>query len=226
MNNQLSFIHYLSKTNVENELNPSLKAANLKNNLVISDEAGRLKNKSAINPNLALRKSRLIHGGEVSLGKRKTQRPVVPRKWMHITLKSSLAKGRYSFLNIKHRAKIQCLISLEARKNFITLAEGVNMGNHFHLKIKCQNRKTFQKFLRTITGKIARLVTEAKKGQPFGKKFWDQLAFTRVLTTSFEAWQLKAYFVANRTERAQGYQARQEYLEQFYRWLKKREIKI
>jgi REP element-mobilizing transposase RayT len=226
MNNQLSFIHYLSKAHVENELNPSLRSGNLKSNHVTSDEAVRIKNKSAINPNIALGKFRLIHGGEVNLGKRKTQRPVVPRKWMHLTLKSSLAKGRYSFLNIKHRAKIQSLINSEARRNFITLAEGVNMGNHFHLKIKCQNRKTFQKFLRTITGKIARLVTGAKKGQPFGKKFWDKLAFTRVLTTSYEVWQLKAYFVANRTERTQGYQARQEYLEQFYSRLKDREIKI
>ena len=110
------------------------------------------------------------------------------------------------------------MIHSEARKNFITIGDGVNMGNHFHLKIKCRHRIGFQKFLRVITGRIARLVTGAQKGKPFGRKFWDMLAFSRVLTTSYEIFQLKAYFAANREERSHGYHARKSFLENFNTW--------
>jgi hypothetical protein len=36
-------------------------------------------------------------------------------------------------------------------------------------------------FLRTVTGLIARLMTEARKGAPAKMKFWSKLAYTRVL---------------------------------------------
>jgi hypothetical protein len=92
------------------------------------------------------------------------------------------------------------------------------MGNHIHLKIRVKHPVYFRAFVRSITGLIARMMTGAKRGNKFGK-FWDALAFTRVLTTSFETLQLKGYFAANRTERAKGYVARVNMLKAFNQWL-------
>lgn len=93
------------------------------------------------------------------------------------------------------------------------------MGNHFHLKLKPPTRECFQKFLRSIRGRIARLVTGAKKGKSFGQKFWDELAFSRVLKTQIEELQLKGYFKANRIQRVKGYQARVQFLNSFNNWI-------
>jgi hypothetical protein len=59
------------------------------------------------------------------------------------------------------------------------------IGNHFHLKLKIINRKNFGKYLKSVTSLIARSVTGAKKGKPFGR-FWQGLAYTRVLKTALE----------------------------------------
>ncbi len=69
-----------------------------------------------------------------------------------------------------------------------------------------------------MTCLIAREVTGAKKGQKFGK-FWQGLAFSRVLKTSLEGLQLKGYFEANRREAIRSYQSRKEFLDRFNRWV-------
>lgn len=85
------------------------------------------------------------------------------------------------------------------------------MGNHIHFQIRISDRKNFQNFLRSITSLIARHVTGARRGMSFGK-FWQALAFTRVLATSFEVWGLRDYLTGNRVERQHGYSSREAYL--------------
>jgi hypothetical protein len=209
---QLTFIDYFktheremaTRSNLQNQATGSIRSLNT----------------TDLNSSIRNLKSHRIHGGELIIGKRKTQRPVVPKKWMHVTLKSSFAKGNLSMLHVRHRMKIQKMIHRYARKYLIKVGDGVNMGNHFHLKIKSPNRECFQNFLRAITGNIARLVTGAQKGKPFGKKFWDSLAFSRVLTSSYEVFLLNTYLTANRKERTHGYQARKKFLNDFNLWMK------
>ncbi len=224
---QLSFVDYLKSnrtqrnrvhgTSCKRSVSATLATSRASSTSRTSDASDRF-----TTDNISVMQSRRIHGGELRTGRRKIQRPIAPKKWMHLTLKSSAAKGDLSLLHIKHRYQIQKLIHIEARKNFITIGDGVNMGNHFHLKIKCQSRKYFQTFLRSITGKIARLVTGAQKGKPFGKRFWDMLAFSRVLTSTYEVFLLNTYLNANRKERSYGYQARQRFLNDFNLWMKSR----
>jgi hypothetical protein len=74
---------------------------------------------------------------------------------------------------------------------------------------------------------IARKITNAKKGNKLKatnqkqNKFWQGLAFTRVLKTSLEELQLKGYFKANRKQAAQGEKAREEFLNKFNEWIYK-----
>ncbi|MGZ3724043.1 MAG: hypothetical protein ACXVA9_13965, partial [Bdellovibrionales bacterium] len=98
------------------------------------------------------------------------------------------------------------------------IADLANVGSHIHLKIRITSRAGFQKFLKSVTALIARKVTGARKGKPFGK-FWQGLAFTRVLKSYTEELNLKGYFSANRAEAALGFEARERLLRAFNRWV-------
>ena len=160
----------------------------------------------------------LVFGGRATKGKRKGARVILPKHWVHLCLKSKKAHGSCSLWQKGKRQKIEKLIRTKAKQHNVQLKDAVNMGNHLHVKIKVTRHADFKAFLRSIAGHIARIATGARKGKKFGK-FWDGLAFTRVLKTKFEELQLKGYFEANRIERQYGYQARLRALKEFNAWL-------
>lgn len=110
-------------------------------------------------------------------------------------------------LRPEHCKKVDRILKSQSRKHFVKVCEYVNVGNHLHLKIKARTRPSFQAFLISTTALIARAITGAKKGQAKGR-FWDALAFTRVLTTRFEEWGLAKYFDANAFEAKFGHEIR------------------
>ena len=113
---------------------------------------------------------------------------------------------------------IRRILREKSKKFGVTIADGANVGNHLHLKIKIQNRDGFQKFLKAVTCLIARRITGARKGFKFGR-FWQGLAFTRVLTSSLEELNLKGYIKANRIQAKKGVAAREQFLKQFNAWV-------
>jgi hypothetical protein len=161
---------------------------------------------------------RTWHGGAESKGHRKNYRPLAEGKWIHLTLKSEKAKGPWSFLTPKNQALVTEILKSKAYKWGIQIAQVVNVGNHLHIKLKFKYREGFQNFLRSVTALIVRKITKARRGVKAGK-FWQGLAFTRVLKTSFEEMQLKGYFKANALQAAKGPKAREEYLKKFNAWV-------
>lgn len=164
------------------------------------------------------RYGRTIHGGAKTKGHRKLERPLATNKWIHLVLKSDKAKGELSFLSARNQIFIRETIKSKARKFGVKVADQANVGNHLHLKIRITSRKTFQQFLKSITTLIARHVTGARKGKPFGK-FWQGLAFTRVLCSSKENFILGGYFAANREESKGGQRDRELFLAKFSDWI-------
>ena len=164
------------------------------------------------------RYSRVQHGGTTGKGHRKLERPLSRKNWIHLVLKSEKAKGKLSFLTAKNQILIKRIINEKAKKFGVTVADQANVGNHLHLKIKISTRESFQKFLKAITTLIARSVTGAKRGRPFGK-FWQGLAFSRVLKSRTEELNLNGYMIANRLEAATSYQAREKFLQKFNAWV-------
>lgn len=162
--------------------------------------------------------SKKTYGG-ITKGKRKVARPISTKKWMHLTLKSKKAKGNFSLLNPKNFLKVSQIIKKQAFKHGVEITDYVNMGNHLHLKVKPHSRKGFQAFLKSTTAMIARSVMGVNRNTSFGK-FWDALAYTRVIQTAYELLQLKGYFKANRIQSKKGYDARLEYLNAFNAYLK------
>lgn len=165
-------------------------------------------------------KQRFTHGGVTTKGQRKERRPLATKKWMHLVLKASAAKGKYSMLSQENVTKVEKVIKEKAKKFQVELKDFANMGNHIHFQIRIRSRESFQAFLRAITCLIARAVTGAKRGKKFGK-FWDGLAFTRIVSTMDELVRLEGYITGNKLERRFGYQARTVYLNALNNWIKK-----
>jgi hypothetical protein len=160
-------------------------------------------------------KKRFIHGGAKSNGRRKEFRPLSTKDSIHLVLKSSRAKGIYSFLYKENPNQVKHLLYKQARKFFVKITHYANVGNHLHLEVKITARKEFQQFLRSVTCLIARKVTGARRGKKFGR-FWDNLAFTRVLKSFAEHRILNIYIMANQLEAIGGHEARSWFLTQWY----------
>jgi REP element-mobilizing transposase RayT len=171
----------------------------------------------ANDPTTRRRYSRVTHGGVALKPARKLERPLSKKDFIHLILKSEKAKGALSFL--KHDALVRNILRAKAKKFGVTIHDFANVGNHCHLKLKIQCRESFQSFLKAVTCLIARKVTGAKRGRPFGK-FWTGLAFTRIITSRIEDLQLRGYFEANRIEVEFGKLAREKFLKKYDAWIR------
>lgn len=141
--------------------------------------------------------------------KRKERRPLSPHKPVHLVMKASVAKGALNMRRPATATRVWSIIQREAKRRHVKIERYVNVGNHLHFKLRFAETKGFQAFLRTISCLIARTVTGAKKGKPFGRKFWDFLAFTRVITSFKEERGIDRYLEANTLEAEVGKFARE-----------------
>ena len=163
--------------------------------------------------------------------RRKIARPLQPGSVHHVVFKSRKAKGPRSFY--KNKNLVNSLLKERSKKFFIEILDFVNMGNHLHLKVRFKDRIRFQNFLRTFTAILARKITGAHRGNSFKKehgKFWDGLAFTRIITSKFEELGLKGYFEGNHRQRELGYEEREAFLKRWntflYRLRRRRAISL
>jgi REP element-mobilizing transposase RayT len=152
------------------------------------------------------------HGGVSLKKRRKVARPLLENKITHIVFKSSKARNQYSFY--RHKNTVGSLLRKTSRQFFIEILDWVNMGNHLHLKVRFKDKSRMKQFLKSFPGLLARKITGAKKGNKFGR-FWDGLAYTRVLLNSLEEYGLRSYFEANHRQRELGYSERVDYLKRF-----------
>ncbi|RYZ76800.1 MAG: hypothetical protein EOP06_30935, partial [Proteobacteria bacterium] len=125
--------------------------------------------------------NRFKHGGDLNRGKRKIARPFKSNTPIHIVLKSSLATGENSMLSPHNRIAIDRIIEKQARKQQAKIHAQQNVGNHCHLMASFRTRAQFKKFLKAVSGLIARHVLRTKKGRPAQARFWDQIPFTRIV---------------------------------------------
>ena len=123
----------------------------------------------------------LFYGGKHIQGKRKTFRPIDPKRPMHLVIRASQARGKWSFLHPDNERLVKSTIKKLSEENQVRIFQYANVGNHIHFLLQPKTRKGFQKFLRKLTGKIAMAITGAKKGRKLPQRFWDLLAFTRVV---------------------------------------------
>ena len=135
----------------------------------------------------------------------KKARPIALNKTMHLTLRSSKAKGDKSFRFNKNRIqRIDKVVKSQAHKFGVELFRFANVGNHIHMLVKASYRKGFISFLRAISGIIARIALGAEKGNAklseSVRGFWDQRPWTRILLTWTEFKNVKKYVEQNFNE--------------------------
>jgi hypothetical protein len=120
------------------------------------------------------------HGGSLKRGQRKEARPLDTESPVHITLHSARAKGPWSFRRPPIDEIIRAELRVRARDYGVKVYEFVNGGSHVHILAHAKSRTAFQGFLRVFAGMVPRRITGARKGKQVGK-FWDGLAYTRVV---------------------------------------------
>ncbi len=98
-------------------------------------------------------------------------RPLSVKHTMHLVLRSSKAKGDWSFLKPRNRHKIDQILLKFSRRFGVKILSAANVGNHLHMQIQLSSRATYRPFIRAITAAIAISIT--------GKHRWSKRAFGR-----------------------------------------------
>lgn len=92
---------------------------------------------------------------------------------MHLVLRSSLARGAWSFRSGKNSKIIREIIERFAAKYGVKVLSLANVGNHLHMQIKISNRFAYRMFIKAVTGAIAMKITNinrwTKQERPVGK---------------------------------------------------------
>jgi len=152
--------------------------------------------------------ARTQHGGDVRRGQRKLERPVSTRRPMHLVLKSHRAAGPWSLR--RHDRFVREVLRRMARRFQIRIYDYANVGSHLHLVLRSRRREGFQGFLRSFAGIVARRVMGAERGRPSGR-FFDGLAWTRVMSWGRDYWGVRHYVFRNQIEGERGSRIRQAF---------------
>lgn len=143
--------------------------------------------------------SALEHGGSVRKGLRKIARPLDPARPLHVTMRSTRARGKWSFLHHRNSATVSFLVYDTAERYGIYIHKWQNVGNHIHLALQGPSRKALQAFLKVLPQRIMFAVTGARKGNPVGR-FFDQILHSRVVNWGYEFKVLLEYIWKNTLE--------------------------
>jgi REP element-mobilizing transposase RayT len=141
--------------------------------------------------------ARTQHGGEVRRGQRKLERPVSTRRPMHVVLTSHRARGPWSLR--RHDRAVRDVLRRMARRFEVRIYDFANVGSHLHVVLRARRREAFQGFLRSFAGIVARRVTGARRGRRSGR-FFDRLAWSRVVSWGRDYWGLRHYVFRNQIE--------------------------
>jgi REP element-mobilizing transposase RayT len=149
--------------------------------------------------------SKSEYGGRIANTRagRAGPRPLDTRNTMHLVLKSSKAKGDWSFLRPKNKARVQSILKRFSKKYGVRVLSAANVGNHLHLHIKLANRFGYTPFIRAVTAAIAMAVTGRSRWSKTPRqkeKFWDLRPFTRAIVGLRGFFGIEDYVAINRLE--------------------------
>jgi REP element-mobilizing transposase RayT len=128
----------------------------------------------------------------------KEKRPITTKRAMHLVVRSTLAKGPLSFL--RYNKKVTEIINHQAKICGVKVYRLANAGNHLHLIICPSSRVAFNRFIRAVTGLIARAVLKAERGCSKAVRFWDKRPFSRILEWGNDYNTTVGYFMQNTLE--------------------------
>ncbi len=143
----------------------------------------------------------LRHGGELrKKANGRGHRPLSSKESMHLVLRSSLAKGLWSFRHPKNFSKVTRFITNFSDKKGIRIIRAANVGNHLHFQIRIPNRTLYKAWIRGLTSGLAMLVAGRDELKALGRGFWDYRPFTRVIRGLRALLNLRDYIYINQYE--------------------------
>ncbi len=141
---------------------------------------------------------RFFGGAYLKKSHAKTARPISVRRPMHLVVRSTRATGSQSFL-LRDR-DLRKVLSKQGKSFGVKIYRFANAGNHLHMIVLPRSRAAFQKFLRSVTGIIARKILGAERGSARGLQFWDQRPFTRIVEWGRDFTRVNRYLLQNALE--------------------------
>ncbi len=151
----------------------------------------------------------LAHGGELfrTRAGRRGPRPLSTRHTVHLVLRSSQARGDWSFRQLRNQGRIRRLTDRFAARYGIRVLDLANVGNHLHFQLKLSNRRLYAPFIRALTGAIALQVTgrsrwkkDPRDPATQRRPFWDYRPFTRIVVGRRGYLTLRDYLAINHWE--------------------------
>lgn len=153
-------------------------------------------------------KTPAMFGGANLKSHAKSRRPLSAKHAVHLVLKSEHARGAKSLLGPRNAKKIDAIVHSQAKKAGVRVYHYVNVGGHLHLVIRIHGRQSYAKFIRAVTGLIARHVLGAERNAAKGLKFWQARPFTRLVTWGRDYNRLRGYYMEKNRLDAVGGDAR------------------
>ena len=108
---------------------------------------------------------------------------------MHVTIR--LKRGIPSLRQPRFVRRFRSSLSEACVRHGFRVVHYSIQRDHVHLLMKFPSREAYRKFIRGVTGTLAR---------KFGANLWAQLPFTRLFTWQSDYWNLKRYMKQNREE--------------------------
>lgn len=158
-------------------------------------------------------------GGHFLKGHPKRQRPLSTKHALHLVLKSKSAMGKNSMLQRKNARTISEILRKQARCCGVKIYHFVNVGNHLHLVVRITDRNLYRKYIRSVTGLIARHVLQKQRGRGLmasksnrsslsglnregakRKGFWIARPFTRLISWGKDFTRIRRYMNKNHRE--------------------------
>lgn len=153
-----------------------------------------------------LKANPLAYGGRLRNTRygRSRPRPLSTRHSMHLTLRSSRARGPWSLRSPRNFQRINALLVRFTKRYHITVIRMANVGNHLHLHLQLESTAGYYKFIRAFTSAVAMAVTGASRWHKVEGRFWDLRPFTRLVTSLVARHRVNRYIAINELE-GQGY---------------------
>ena len=126
-------------------------------------------------------KSPTAFGGSVNAKKRKIARPLCVKRPLHVVLRAPKAKGQWDLLRRDNAKLLFLLLSRYAKQFDVRVYQFANVSNHCHFLVKAKTKEGFRNFLRAFAGQVAQRITKAGPGRPLKERFWELIAFTRII---------------------------------------------
>lgn len=152
---------------------------------------------------LSFFKNEISFGGGLLKGANAREpRPISTKNFLHVVLKSDIAKKTetYDLRLTSKRAQVLKILKAKLHDYGIRIHSSAIASNHIHLLITVKSRKKYCQWIRRITGLIARLILDAEKGRASKMSFWTSRPFTRIVFWGRDLRAVMAYLERNALE--------------------------